>query len=740
MLLPFLNPWLLLATLGVAVPIAIHLLNRHRYRKVEWAAMELLRRSVRMRSRKLRIEDLLLLLLRCLAVLLLALAVARPTTKWLGAVKKADVGAVIALDVSYSMTQKPGVESRFDRAIGRVREILAGLEPGNPVTLVLMGKRPRVALRNVGYDVQRLEQALREIAPLAEEVNVEYCLAEIEPLLREIKAPERELYLVTDGQATTWAGPSDKARLLLDELRGLGRVFIVTGAAGAEENLAITRLELTSGVLRQGQIVRYTTEVRNHGRRPQDNVEISLFADGTAVDRQLIDRIAPGETASVPMYVPLTRAGDVRVEARLGHDPLTVDNVRYAVAHVRQELRILCVDGDPYGRRYKTAADYIITALAPRQDAQSLASMKIDSASWLALPSKRLADYDVVILANVPDFPQEKLPALQEFLERGGGLLLFMGDNVNPDALNRRLRYRERPLLPAEVQSAVLAGGPADRTGGRPIDVELPDHPLVRPLSFLPPELLSESRFRRFMSVNVHPEGRVLLKLAGGGEPILLERAIGRGKVLLFTSSADRKWNNAAINPLYPILLQQAMTYLSRLPHERQMTVGQPVVLAFPGRKVGSEFTVTDPAGQTRHLRTALSDGQVIGKFGDTRRPGFYKVALDADVPPLMLGANLGADESDVKVLGEQGLRTAFSGMPVGILAEGRPVAGAVQEARVGRELWGILVLATLMVLICESLLAGTYAKGHSAETDETADRAPSRRRHTSAGAMHSGA
>ncbi|NQT50474.1 BatA domain-containing protein, partial [bacterium] len=118
----FINPILLWGLAGISLPIVIHLLNRFRHKEVDWAAMALLRRALVVRSRQVRIEDLLILVLRCLAVLLLALAMARPTIRSAGGLlgKDAQVGVLVALDGSYSMAHRPGVHSRFRRAVGRV--------------------------------------------------------------------------------------------------------------------------------------------------------------------------------------------------------------------------------------------------------------------------------------------------------------------------------------------------------------------------------------------------------------------------------------------------------------------------------------------------------------------------------------------------------------------------------------------------------------------------------------------
>ena len=147
----FLNPWLLLGLAGVAIPIIIHLLNRFRRRRIDWAAMELLRRAMMMRSRQVRLEDLILLALRCLAIILIALALARPTirssgAKWFGAGEQ--IGAIIALDGSFSMETRPGVQSRFGRAVALVNA-------SDPPLIVVRPRPPGDAHRRLRTSGQR---------------------------------------------------------------------------------------------------------------------------------------------------------------------------------------------------------------------------------------------------------------------------------------------------------------------------------------------------------------------------------------------------------------------------------------------------------------------------------------------------------------------------------------------------------------------------------------------------------
>src|SRR6185369_10585643 len=111
----FLNPLLLFGLTAVSVPIIIHLLNRRKFQKVVWAAMRFLRTSVEQNQRRMRIEDLILLVLRCMLLALLALALARPALKSVTSdiFGQSKVTAVIIVDNSESMGMSDGTMTRF---------------------------------------------------------------------------------------------------------------------------------------------------------------------------------------------------------------------------------------------------------------------------------------------------------------------------------------------------------------------------------------------------------------------------------------------------------------------------------------------------------------------------------------------------------------------------------------------------------------------------------------------------
>ncbi len=723
----FLNPALLWGLAGVSVPILIHLLNRFRYREVRWAAMDLLRKALVVRSRRVRIEDLILLALRCLAVLLVALALARPTVtprgaRWLAS--GSGTGAVIAIDASFSMGQRPGVRSRFEEAIDRAREAAATLAPGVPASLVLLGDRPRILLRNVGLDAMRLERALEGLEPLPEGLDLEAALEEIDGLAAEIRASGRECHLVTDGQALTWRDPSPRARETLRSIAEKARVFILPVGVDGDENLAVEALEHASGRPRVGAVGRFGVSVKNVGTRPREGVAVTLLLDGTPVDARTIDRIEPGAIAEAALFARFEREGSAAIAAAIEGDQLSADDARNLIVEVRSRTRVLCVDGDPapggaIPASFRGETAFLAAALRAGAGGADPA-VAVETIAPAELAARDVTDLDVVVLANVPEVPPSAARMLLNFVRAGGGLIVFLGDAIEPDNANARFCSPDLDLLPGEILEATAAGGAtsggdgedAAASPGRSIDPGSSEHPLARALRAVKPEILDEGRIRRHFRVRLVEGARPILALAGGGDTVLAERRLGRGAVLLFTTSADPSWHDLVANPAYPILIQEALKYLTQTGNERPLTVGDPIFIALPPDLEGDEVTVHDPSGTPFSVAVELSEGVRLARLPAAAVPGIYSVDdASSGGRRLQAAVNVNARESDIRALDPPALAAAVEGPGVRVIGVGEDLSAAVREGRKGRELWRALITAGLAVLAVESLLGRRFAR-----------------------------
>ena len=708
MQLPFLNPWMLWALPAIGIPVLIHLLNRHRAKTIDWGAMELLRRVMIYRSREIRLEDILLMLLRCLIVLLLVLAAARLTTRWLPLAGKPKAGLVVAIDGSLSMTHRPGVGSRFDEAVERARTILRTTDVGQPVTIVVMNQRPRILLRHTAYDPATADAILADARPYNGPLDLDANLAELQTLVRELKAPRQELFIVTDAQATTYDRLSDKTRTAFRDITAAGgAVHLVSLPIASEVNCGITGLELVSGVLRVGALAQFQATIRNYGRAGHTPGEVTLFLNDQPVDKRPVERLESGQSASLRFTAMLNHPGINRLAAKMGADPLTADDQRYAVINVRQMLRVLCVDGDPAERADAKAASWVATALSPTSFDRSETRPLVDTISWTALGGARLDDYDTVVLVNVADIPSDRAVALRKFVDQGGGVILIPGSNLKVDQINRRFLDPEVGLLPAEVTG--IAEDPEMLHVGIPLDVRLPSHPIADPLRALPQEVLTEVRCYRHLRVRPGTDTRIILNL-GNGAPLLLEHTAGRGKVLLWTTGIDPRWSNLAITPAFPILLQQAITQLNRQAFETPVTVPHPIILPLPQMTAGADVEIQDPAARKTTCRTELRGGEVVLESAQTAEAGFHDLNAAGSLAATV-AVNTDPAECDTKVLNTEDLRAALDGLPVRILSPDRDLTTAVLEARRGHELWVPLLLAVIAFMAAEAFLARRYTK-----------------------------
>ncbi len=722
----FLNPWLLLGLLGVSIPIVIHLLNRFRYRDIDWAAMDLLRRALVVRARRVRLEDLILLVLRCAVLALLALAIARPTLTPEGgaawAPGGADVGAVVAIDASFSMAHKPGVYSRFDDAIERTREVLKTFKPGDPVTVVLLGSRPRVLFRNTGYEADRLDSVLQAAAPLPEKVNLEGCLKEIEGLVSEIKAPVRECFLVTDAQTATWSGLSEPARASLGRIAESGRVFFVPVPAARSENLSVVRFECQSGVIRRGELAHYVAAVRNCGDQPRQRVTVTLYWGDKAVDQRIIDRIEPSKTEDAPLYVRFTDPGPVRLSVKIVDDDLPLDNVRSAVADIRAQVRVLCIEGAAITEAGEGESQFLCAALELGESGTPQSQVMIDRVGWQDLASRRLSDYHVAALIDVPGLADEQVEALGQFVDAGGGLLCFLGPNTQPGAIHKSLQFQGGSLLPGKIREAV---GQENEKAQERWPEPVPGHPVAQVLAGLSKEFLSQVLVRRYFPLELAPGARSVVKLGSGDEEVLVaEKPLGRGRVVLLTSTADRAWNDLSIHPVYPMLLNGMLTFLGRAAHERPLVVGETLALPLPLAADRGEAVATfhAPGGAERSVQTIRRDGQVLAELGATEQPGFYEVGYSGATAALPVAVNVDPAESNVHPLADAAVAEALRGLLVNVVRPDEDLKSAIERGRIGREIWWELMLLAFVVLLSEGYLAYWFTRRAAAEETPASD------------------
>ncbi|MCE9519085.1 MAG: BatA domain-containing protein [Verrucomicrobia bacterium] len=709
----FLNPLLLLGVLGLALPILAHLLNRHQVQRTDWAAMRFLNRSVRVRSRQLRLRDLLLLLMRCLALLMLVFALARPFGashgNALAAMGENRAGVVIAIDASCSMQYSNGKDTRFARALRKADVIARSIRPGDPVSVVLLGSEHRVLMRNTAFDPAAFSELLNGQMATAESLDLDSVPRFLGNLTAELTVPQREIYIISDMSEQAWQSRSVFLKASFRDLAAGASVLMVPIDGGAE-NLGVTGLELISGVLRKDTTARYRATIRNYGEQEAKNVRVSGLMNDINVDSKVIPSIAPGASESVSLFIPFRDPGAVRIAAALEPDSLMADNTRRAVAVIRDKVSVLCVDGDTAGG---ASSRLIAAALQAHRSISGKEDLAVQSVSWTELPAQNLDGFDLVVLADVPDITVEQAQAFENYVRKGRGLIWFGGDRIKASVWNERsTRGNGASLLPAVIEEVVAT---TDSMGvGRPLDPSLTNHPACRSLSALPEDLLSEARFHRVLQVKPAPTSTRILTLAGSDTPVLLGHSLGRGQVFMFTTSAGASWNNMAVTPIFPLLLQQMVTYLTAREFETPHTVGDSLALTYTDQPGATDAVFESPSGELISVPVREYRNRYVALLDNAREAGFYQARVNPQAPGTPIAVNVDTHESAVKGLSSDAATKILAGTNVRVASTDDGLIEAINEGRTVRSFWPLFMMAGILFLVGEGLFAGLLTRRRS--------------------------
>ncbi len=675
-MLTFANSALLWGLALGSVPIIIYLLNRRRFKRVVWAAMEFLLQAMKKNRRRLRIENLLLLIIRTLIVLFFALAIARPLLKATGIIRllKETRNWVIVIDNSYSMGYKTGPTTSLERAVKYARSIAEKLESGDRISILLMNSSPEPLYETpitVGGESDRKSVLadINEIRPSWKTTDVPKTLDKVVDILAKFEdvppdgeaKEEKAVFLLTDCQFNSWAR---QGVVEAKHLKKISDAFVKHKAElqvldmGEEEapNFAITELSCDHALVGTDIPVSFSATLTNFSKRRFRDVVVELMVDDLR-QKRLTVQLEPGVPQKVAFSYQFKDKGYHHVRVSAKTDPLGADNEAYLAVNVREQVNILVVDGRPSTSAWESEIDYLKAffeaGLSDEEGhkvspfgADYWTHMRFEDEMQGSQPVLKLRRYDVIVLANLPDLTQEAASAVQKYVEEGGSLLMFLGDMVIPERYNLILYNEGKGLLP--VRLIDVAG---DREGMTPLslNIETYDHPITQFFENWKQALRRPMTFLYY--ANELPAGSqdtiVLITYSDDKKTIaVVEKRFGDGRVLLVTNCAGdepaNKWNNWNKYQFFPILLGESLSYLGQS-SKRKMNymVGEVYQRLLSMSEWASEVYIVPPTGESipKNLRKISEeegglkeededDTRFLLAHEETDTAGIYRVAF----------------------------------------------------------------------------------------------------------------
>jgi hypothetical protein len=755
---------------AAAAPWLIHLLSRRKHRETAWAAMTFLLAAAKRRTRRIRIEQWLLLLVRTLVVATLVMAVAEPYLEHALPVfgPNGSTHRVLVIDSSYSMGYKAADRTRFEQAKQWASRIIEKCSPGDAFTLVQMASPPRVIVATPGLEAGPVQQEIQNLELLHTGADLAATLGEVRKVLDTAhrdspRLTRHEVYFFTDLQRGTWLPAMNEAKRVAfrsrtADLARLARIQVIDLGQPGDDNLAVTSLDLREPVVVAGQSVNLEAGVRDFGHVARQRQTVELLVDGSPAGKQYVD-IPAGGSAVARFSARFESAGDHAVEVRLvgdalkpvdvrsPADALEVDNHRYLVVNVRQAIRVLCVDGRPSGDPRKASVLELVAALSSQRDPKSRPLVDVRVATESAVLERDLGQYDCVMLSDVAQFTGSEARVMDNYLAHGGSLVFFLGDRVKADNYNHVLAVQapegSRPILPARLIAV------AKNPGGR-LDPLNYRHPIVASFRNQERTQMLESIIYQYFKVELTDEDRderrqfaaggakrpsparsgtgtgktvggaraeVALALSNG-DPLIVAQSARRGRVVLVTTSADTTWGLFQVwGYNYTPLVKQILAWcIAGQSQPGNVEVGDALESAFPAISTPLNVSVERPGGQRRAVPLELEGDYSSWRYDDTWTSGIYTARLDSPQPRKQLFAvNVLTAESDLSTISRDELQNdVWPDLPIGYetswRGDGPPVvlpSGSPAPLHVGM-LWAVVAL-----LLLETILAWRF--GYSA-------------------------
>ncbi|HEX6163476.1 MAG TPA: BatA domain-containing protein [Vicinamibacterales bacterium] len=697
----FLAPLFLLGLAALAVPILIHLTQKERKSVVEFPSLMFLRKIPYESVQRRRIRDWLLLALRLAAIALIVTAFARPFLRGsdLAAAPGGARDIVVLVDRSYSM----GYADAWPRAQSAAAEALAGTTPADRISVVLFSDTAEVALRSTP-DRSRALAEINAASPGPGSTKFGPALKLAGSLLAESLLPRKEVIIVSDFQRGGWQ-PDDTLRL-----PGGTTVTtkLITGAQGA--SLALTPVALLRS-REQGQPERVTVTagVLNRTDTAATDVPINLEIDGRIVQDLKIS-VAPNASASIS-FSPLTvTSPNTRAVVRLGTaggaavDALARDNTFHFVLTPSAPVPVMTVTSGS-----ADASLYLSRALAIGESPHFSASMQ----SAEALAGDAMNRARVIFLNDIP-VGDAVAARLVTFVEGGGGLLMALGPRASWPA-------SRASWLPVSI------GPTVDRTRGAAARLSGMDygHAIFEPFRAPRSGDFSTARYYSYRALTASKDASVLARF-DTGEPALVERAIGRGRVVVYASTLDLNWNDLALKPMFLPFVHQLGRHLSGFKEQPAwLTIGQVLdvdaaevaagATTASAARAAAGRTILTPGGQRRDLSApaAAAPGAAAPAAAlELTEQGFYEVrgaGRDAG-PTIVAASNVNLAESNLDRIEPTELVASVTGNgPAGPNSGQDVLPDEAQE--LAQRVWWYLLFAGILLLIAETVIAHRYSR-----------------------------
>ena len=674
----FLSPSILWGLLAITIPIIIHLISLRHTRDTEFSTLRFIKSLKHETIRRLRIKQWLLVLLRTIAILCLILMFSRPlmtgtlTSKLGGYIESR---AVIIVDNSASMAVHTGDGTLLDRAKSSLPAILKGLE--GETTVELYQTNPPRKLFSGSHEEGR--SIMTGVKGIVQTNMTDNLWTMIDSVLQMVEAsePNRECFIISDFQSA----PS----FTIDSLNpNSDWKYYCILQPKVENNISISEVSVLSQIKLPNHLVKLNTRIGNGGVTEKRNIPVELYLNDERVG-QVVSQFQPSKFKDFMFQVYPGKTGIINGKIVIPDDDFSMDNFRNFDLVIPNQIAVKVI-GQSMEELF--LLDLALSAITGETELLLIDRDLSDDVERLFL-----SDIDILLLHNPTNLSNSAIEDLQRFLMNGGGLIWFVGNDLNqtdPVAWPSLLK------LPELIKTRHLDGESFFST----LIVD-ENHSLFTDLNINNmneelPQVFGYNEVR--LQMNHTP----LIKL-NNGHPLLIESKAFGSSGFVFTSPLNLGWNDLSVKGLLVPLLHRMLILLGTKEFNVQpLLVGQDKIIDIKGDNINAEWVLMTPMENEIKLIPDYTNEKLL--ITQTSELGSYHVFADGNLFSSFSTVLSPHELPSIRIEGEK-LTESLGVEQARIIQHTQHLESELKEIRYGRSIWRLLLFIALSCLVIESIL-----------------------------------
>ncbi len=716
----FLNPLLLFGLATAAIPLILHLLNLRKLRTIEFSTLTFLKELQRTSIRRLKLRQILLLIIRTALIAFIVLAFARPALRGsiLGTIgTHARSSVFILLDNSFSMTTRDERGELFVQAKESARDILDLMKEGDEAFLFRTSDLTHSTMDEPTHDAAVLKKMIDESTLSYTSVSMADALRLCAKLMAKTHNANKEVYILSDFQRTLFENVLATQRRSNDTQKESlfppqTKFFFLSLGGSQTANATVDSVAVVSRIIEKGKPVNVTARIRNYGAVPLHDYVVSLYLDGTAVAQRNVD-VAPWSSVSVDFTAIPKHSGFLRGSVAIESDAVEQDNVRHFVTAIPEKVKLLFVSPSRADVSFLSLAlSSSLDDIVPNPVASGLFDLRYTTPKEFSLVD--LKPVDVVVCANLSGLDNSSAERLSSFADQGGGLIFFPGDGMDRPSYDRLFTSLNIPTFEEKL------GDTGNATVFQNVDI---DHPLFsgmyKPSGTNKPGSVESPDVFIHMKRHAGRQGRSVISL-NDQTPFLSEYHSGSGIVFVFASAPILSWSDFPLKGMFAPLIHRTVLYAATQ-SDQPLPYAVGDELSIKLRRVGeqalnriAQYTLRLPDGTEEILRpenlSAAYGSSLVFSGLSVNLPGTFEIRQGTN-SITAFAVNVMPQESDLRKISDDDLQNVFASLgieheQISRISPDSEMQKVVLQSRYGVELWKFCLGTALILALAEMAVA----------------------------------